>query len=401
MTLRIRRAQHGCAWAGMGLLLAQLLSACATSAPPPKVSQISEFHVGADYQGAVQRVAFDTGGDPWIATTRTLYRARGGALEAIDSVMAQSRRLALASGGNLYAWLGQGEAPAGLFTIELVEMPKTPIAKLRLDEFPHGFASVFFGGHGRLIVTISPLDDAEGLRGNFLYVFWSRDGKELSRVVLDKRLAPVVDVTGEAMLLMGESDAIAFRNDGRRLWKVDGRFREAALGGKGTIALLNPADRNAINEVRVYDNGRLTSATLPGSVYELALSADGSTGAVGIETGEVLLLAPASCNTTTCKPPRKVNGLDESSTYRVTSLRFVDAKTLAIGRIQREGSEPNVVYPAAEVVATSIDSNQPLFRRVIPLEQPATWAPTLDTTFGIRAFAAYTARTTLVVSLED
>lgn len=382
------------------MLLTQLVSACATPSPP-RVSLVTEFRLGADYQGAVQRVAFDTAGEAWLATTRALYRAKGGSLEAVDSVAQQSRRLALASGGNLYAWLGQGEAPAGLFTIELVEMPKKPIAKLRLAEFPHGFASIFFGGDGRLIVTISPLDDAEGLRGSFLYVFWSREGNELSRVVLDKRLAPVMDATGEAMLLLGESDAIAFRNDGRRLWTVDGRFRKAALANKGTTALLNPADGPAINEVRVYDRGRWTTVSLRDPVYELALSPDGSLGAVGIGTGEILLVAPPSCNTTTCKPPKKVAGLDESLTYRVTSLRFVDAKTLAIGRIQREGSEANVVYPAAEVAVTSIGSNQPLFRRVIPLEQPATWAPTLDTTSGVRAFAAYSARTTLVVRLED
>jgi hypothetical protein len=384
------------------LLLPHFMSACATS-PPPKISLVSEFQLDADYQGAVQRVAFDTAGDAWIATTRALYHAKGGTLEAIDTVVAQNRRLALAPGGNLYAWLGQGEAPAGLFTVELVEMPKKPLARLRLGEFPYGFASIFFGGDGRLIVTISPLDDAEGLRGNFLYVFWSRDGSELSRVVLDKRLAPVVDVTGEAVLLMGESDAIAFRNDGQRLWKVDGRFRKAALGGNGTIALLNPADGHAINEVRVYNHGQVTTVSLRDSVYDLALSADGSLGAAGIGTGEVLLLAPRSCKASRCNPPRKVTGLDESATYLVTSLRFVDKKTLATGRIQREGAEPNVVYPAAEVVATSIasDSSQSLFRRVIPLEQPATWSPVVDATLGIRAFAAYTPRTALVVSLED
>jgi hypothetical protein len=155
--------------------------------------------------------------------------------------------------------------------------------------------------------------------------------------------------------------------------------------------------------VRVYNHGQVTTVSLRDSVYDLALSADGSLGAAGIGTGEVLLLAPRSCKASRCNPPRKVTGLDESATYLVTSLRFVDKKTLATGRIQREGAEPNVVYPAAEVVATSIasDSSQSLFRRVIPLEQPATWSPVVDATLGIRAFAAYTPRTALVVSLED
>jgi hypothetical protein len=386
----------------VALLVALLVWSCATSPPPPpKVTLVNEFELGADYQGAVQRVAFDASGDAWMVTTRTLYRAVGGTLEAIDTVAVRSDKLTIAPAGSRYIKLTQGEAPASLFTGELVETPKKPIAKLRLNEFPHGFVSIFLGGDGRLIVTISPLQDPEGLRGDFLYVFWSRDGNELARVVLDKRLAPVVDVTGEAMLLMGESDAIAFRNDGQRLWKVDGRFRAGALAGKGTIALLNPADQHGISEVRVYNNGRLTSVGAPAPVSALALTADGAVGALGLTTGDVYLVSPPSCNTTTCKPLKELAGLDESLTYAVTSLRFIDSKVLAIGRIQGEGSEPDVVYRGAEVVATTIDSNQPLFRRVIPLEQPATWSPTLDATFGLRAFAAYTPRKALLVTLEE
>jgi hypothetical protein len=228
------------------------------------------------------------------------------------------------------------------------------------------------GGNGRLIVTISPLNDPEGRRGDFLYVFWSRDGRELSRVTLDKRLAPIVDVTGEAMLVMGESDAIAFRNDGQQLWKVDGRFRNGALASKGEIALLNPADAHAIREVRVYNQGKLASLTLSAPVSELALTGDGSLGAVGIGDGDVLLITPHSCNTRKCRAPQQIPGLDRSTIYRVTALRFMDANTLAIGRIQRVDSGDKVTYPAAEVVATSIGSAKPLFRRLIPLKQPAT-----------------------------
>jgi hypothetical protein len=379
----------------------QLVLSCATSAPPTRVAQVDEFELGTDYQGAVQRVAFDASGNAWIVTTRTLYRATGGTLEAIDTVAVRSDKLSIAPAGSRYVKLTQGEAPASLFTGELVETPKKPVAKLRLNEFPHGFVSIFLGGDGRLIVTISPLQDPEGLRGDFLYVFWSRDGNELARVVLDKRLAPVVDVTGEAILLMGETDAIAFRNDGQRLWKLDGRYRAGALAGKGTIALLNPAEQRGISEVRVYDNGRLTSVGTAAPVSALALTADGSMGAVGLTTGEVHVVSPPSCDTTTCKPLRKVMGLDESLTYAVTSLRFVDTKVLAIGRIQGEGPEPQVVYRGAEVVATTIDSSQALFRRVLPLDQPATWSPTLDATFGLRTFAAYTPRRALLVTLEE
>ena len=102
MTPGIRRSRHGCAWGAIGLLLTQLVSACATPSPP-RVSLVTEFRLGADYQGAVQRVAFDTAGEAWLATTRALYRAKGGSLEAVDSVAQQSRRLALALAGTALA----------------------------------------------------------------------------------------------------------------------------------------------------------------------------------------------------------------------------------------------------------------------------------------------------------
>jgi hypothetical protein len=376
----------------------QLVSSCAT-AQPARVVQVSEFELGVHYRDVVKRVGFDPTGNSWVATTQTLYRVSGGSLQAEDTAGARSRRLALGPTGEVYVWLSQGSAPAALFDGEVWETPKRLIGRLQLPAFPHGFASLFMGGNGRLIVTISPLNDPEGRRGDFLYVFWSRDGRELSRVTLDKRLAPIVDVTGEAMLVMGESDAIAFRNDGQQLWKVDGRFRNGALAGKGEIALLNPADAHAIREVRVYNQGKLTSLTLSAPVSELALTGDGSLGALGVGDGEVLLITPPSCNIRKCRTPQQIPGLDRSTIYRVTALRFMDANTLAIGRIQRVDSGDKVTYPAAEVVATSIGSAKPLFRRLIPLKQPATWSPSLDATFGVLAFAAYTPDRALIVTL--
>lgn len=393
-----RPFRRSCASAALALVLAQLVLSCATPPTLSKPGIDADLRVGSDYQGPVRRIAFDGSGDAWMATDRTLYRVREGKAEALDPAVGRDTQLALAPGGRVYAWLLQGTAPAGLFTVQLLEIPKKPLAELRLPEFPFGFGTLYLGGDGRLIVTATPLQDAEGLGGEFLYVFWSSDGQMLSRVILEGPRIGVMDEAGEALLLLGKSDAIAFRNDGQQLWRLDGRFRKGALAAQGTVALLNPAETNVSDEVHVYRNGNVTRVKLSSSVYALALAADGSEGAVGIGTGELFFVAPKSCQATACK--LRNAGLNLDTPYMITALRFIDSTTVAIGRIKRVGTKPPYLFPEGAVVAMSTSGGVSLFERTVPLEQPATWSPTIEVTYGLPFFAAHTPDSALFVSLR-
>lgn len=402
MRLRARVFRRGCALAAT-VLLTQLVCAC--TAPPiaptsTKAILLADLRVGSDYRGPVSRIAFDASGDAWMATTDALYRVQDGKAEAAD-VAVGGRRLALAPGGGVYTWLVYGDAPAGLFTVELWSIPKQPMATLRLPEYPFGFGTLHLGGNGQLIVTATPLQDAEGLGGEFLYVFWSRDGHILSRAKLEGPRIAVMDVAGDALLLLGESDAVAFRSDGHELWRLNGRFRKGALAAKGTVALLNPAERSAINEVRVFENGQATTLTMSAPVYDLALTADGSEGAVGIGSSEIVLLSPPTCNSTTCKPPRTLAGLSAgpASSYQITALRFVDDNTIAVGRIKEVGHAPPYSYPEGALAALTT-SGKVLIEMTVPLEQPATWSPTIDVSYGVPYFAAYTPHRVMLVKLD-
>jgi hypothetical protein len=359
----------------------------------------ANLHAGRDYQGQVQGIAFDRSGTAWIATGQTLYRVRSGKAEVVDVAAGRGDRLAVAPGGDIYARLATRGVPGGLFTVELlrlVRLPREPIAVLRLPEFPFGFGKLYLGGAGKLIVTATPLDDAEGLGGNFLYVFWSREGEALAKATLKGLRTGIVDAAGTALLLLGEDDAIAFSSRGKRLWKLDGRFRNGILSSNGEVALLNPAATDSLDEVHVRQRGKATIVTVRSPVYELAVAADGSTGAVAVDNGGLFFVTPSLCDQS-CEfreaPPLPVDG-----TFFVSAIRFADSDTLAVGVIQRQGEEPAVSFPAGATLVVST-AGEVLFRSRIEVGQPATWGPSIDVSYDTGYFAAHTPQTVLLISL--
>lgn len=357
-----------------------------------------EFQVGRDYDGPVQRVAFDRSGNSWISTPRVLYRVEGGKLKVTDFGATADTQLALAPTGGLYAWLVNGNAPGGLFTVELWKFPKKKIGVLRLPEFPYGFGTLYLGGAGELIVTATPLASAEGLGGDFLYAFWSSNGKLIGTTRLAGPRNGVVDADGSALLLLGESDAIAFRRDGTQLWKLDGSFRKGALASKGMTALLNPAQRHAIDEVHVYRNGRVTPVKLPAPIHDLALTPDGSEGAVAIDQGKLFFVAPRSCEARSCKL-RAGASLPVTGTHYISAVHFLDAKTIAVGVFQATGTPPNETFDTGAIF-TMTTTGQVKLIKPIKLAQPATWSPLIDVTYGVLDFAAYTPEMAVFVRLD-
>ena len=376
-------------------LLAGVLVADAALAEP---ALIAELQVGRDYDSPVNSIVFDASGDAWMATSKSLYHVLGGRPQLVATAARKYDQLALAPGGGLYARLLTGRVRAGLFTVELVRIPKRTIARLRLPDSPFGFGAIYLGGAGQLIVTVTPLDSSEGLGGAFLYAFWSVKGKMLAKIRLEGLRTGVVDVTGDALLLLGESNAIAFSNSGKQLWKLDGRFRNGVLAASGAVALLNPAAKDAIREVHVRRNDTVIRLTMRSPVYDMALAADGSDGAVAIDKGELFFLAPQSCERQQCAL-RPVPSLSTAGRYLISAIRFVGPKTVAVGVINRVGEIPPFTYPSAAAFAVDT-SGKVLFRTNITLEQPATWAPSIDVTYGARFFAAHTLQKTLLIRLD-
>jgi hypothetical protein len=394
MTLDTRYCYRRRAAAALVLLGAALVVACDGSRKPKLVA---ELQVDQDYKGAVHTIAFDSSGDVWMATAQTLYKVQDGKPQLVDTVAGKHDEFALAPGGRIYAKLVTGAVQPGLFTVQLVETPKKPLAELRLPDFPFGFGSLYLGGAGQLIVTATPLDSLEGLGGRFLYVFWSSDGRQISTVTLEGLRVGIVDAGGNALLLLGEQDAMALSSEGKQLWKVDGRFRNGALAANGSVALLNPGQKQDISEVRVFSAGKVTSIKMPAAVYEVALAADGSIGAVAIDEGKLFFVSPASCQQSPCGlravPPLAVDG-----TFQITATRFLNPTTLAVGVIQYAGVAPRATFLAGAVLAVDTSGNV-LFKANVELEQPATWSPSLDVRYGAPFFGAHTPDRALLVSL--
>ena len=57
-----------------------------------------------------------------------------------------------------------------------------------LESAIDGLNLFFTGGNrGKLIVTVTPLDDWRGIRGRYRYTFWNRDGQALGKIIRPTR----------------------------------------------------------------------------------------------------------------------------------------------------------------------------------------------------------------------
>jgi hypothetical protein len=367
------------------LLLLGFLGLDSAFAQPLIVKRIK---VGPDLQGPIRRAAVDRNGNAWIATPHGLYAVQDERAVSTDRTDDTDRELALAPGGGQYAWLANGAGPNGLFSAELVTLRERSgtTSKLRPTAGPDGFSAIIFGTGGNAVVTITPLDNAEGLSGEFQYAFWSGSGMQLGTILHDGPATPILDEQGAALLLLGAADASAYSRDGTRLWKVDGRFRKAGSAGSGSVAVLNPA--REIDELRIFGSGAATKVKLPGAVYEIALTPSGRKAVVATSGGVVSLIDVRSCLHGSCSPMTMPSLLPEGS-FNVSSIRFIDESLLAVAVIEREGAFPSVTYPKGRVFVVNVDGGT-LLNFTIDIPQPATRSPLLDVVFDSTHFAAFT-----------
>ena len=375
-----------------GLLACSLVPSPATAQP----TLADDFYAPGDFQGRVRSVVVDRHGVPWIATTQSLFKVSHGMANNVENVGGPDSRLTLMPGGDLYASLAA--LKSGRFGVQLRNLnnPGQVIANLGAPTVARGFTTLHAGFRGAVIVTATPLQYAEGLRGVFQYAFWSSHGILLGSAKLDGPQTGVVDEAGEAILLLGQSEAIAFDNRGNELWRVSGSYRKGVLAGRGSLAILNPSA--AINEIHVVRSGAVTVVTLPGPVHELAATPDGSLAAIATDRGGVSFITTGSCSAASC-PVQSMPALPFGGTYYISAIKFIDRATIALGIIEASGSPPNESFDRGYVVVAGTDG-QVQFRHAMRLAPLAGWSPLLDVTFGERVFSAYTHDAVFVVEVN-
>lgn len=375
--------------AAPGLVFALLLFPVVSWSQP----HAQELRGQRDFTGAVRRVTADPSGQRFLLATPTaLYEVREGKPKLVDAGPGGDAQLLLAPGGGVHAWMIRGDAPGGLFTVQLSAEPARRLKKLRLDKAPFGFGALYLGTRGRLVVTATPLDDWQGLTGRFLWTFWTTEAKRLGSVTLDGRRTGVVDPAGSAIVLLDGAEAIAFAPDGKRLWQRKGSYRKAALAGGGKVALLNPATRDALAEVHVLRGGKTTVARIPTPVHELALSPDGALGVAVGDQGRYFFIPTDGGDV------REATRLPVDGMHYITAARFLDATTLVLGVGQRAPGARGGGFTQGAVMAVSVEGKV-LTRSPIRIED-STFAPQVEVTPGSRSFAAFTPQSTLLLSVE-
>lgn len=372
------------------LLAAFVLAALAVGSPaqPQPRSAPREFVSGTNYRGVANRATFDSTGRGWLATSRTLYELTGIGLREVADAGSTKERLLLAPGGRVYAWLDYARAGHGFFTARVVDMARAHGTGVALTRVSRGFSSLHLGDQGKIIVSVSPLGDPLSDHDEFRYDFWNTDGQSVDHVVLRGRRILVLAVDGTSVAMLGARDAVAYDNAGVQLWSVRGYFRDAALAGRGQIALLNPEAKGQVDEVHVYRNGKFTTVKMRSPVHGLALTSDGQRGAIAVDEGGVFVITPATCDGTRCQTS-ELPALQTGGSFFVSELGFIDSRTLAIATIDRAGTQRPFTYPSAALHSVAVGSRS---RSSFPvtLTQPAPGMPLLGVTYGVRKVAVHT-----------
>jgi hypothetical protein len=353
-----------------------------------------ELFTDEDYRGPVQRGVVSPAGEvAYLATMATLYQVGDGEAWPIAERPEEEARLALAPGGGVYAWLIPEPDWQGLFFVRLMDISGEQLAELQLEEFPYGFGALYLGFEGNLIVTASPVDDWESLEGRFQYTFWNQEGEALDSVIRPGRQIGLLDPSGTAILLLGEQEATAFSASGKQLWQLSGHFRKGAIAGDGNFALLNPASREAIDQVFIYDgSGDPTIVYMPTPVHDLTVAPDGSLAVVVGDQGRYFYLELASADLQE-GPPLPFDG-----TFYISDAEFVNIKTLALGVIHRAGEPPQYIWPSGTIIVVDREGGV-AFQKEFDIREPIAFVPAIDVDFDGQFFIGFTQDTTILVSL--
>ncbi|MBI3187077.1 MAG: hypothetical protein HYZ31_04275 [Gammaproteobacteria bacterium] len=334
-----------------------------------------------------------TADDVYLTDTKNLYNIREGKPLLVAKTPQDDAYLQLAPGGKVYAWLVPNPAWQGLSSIQLMSMPYKKVSELHLDEFPYGFGALILGYEGNIIVGVSPLDDWQGLTGRFQFTFYNREGKLLKKLILPKPYTWVLDPLGNALLLLGTDDAIAFDATGERLWQINGRFRKAAIADAGKLALLNPVTHDDIDKVLIYTGlDKPVSLQLPTPVHQLSLTPDGKLGVIVGDKARYFLMDTHN------KKLDEGAKLDLPGVSFISDIQILNKNTFAIGLLHRSGEPPLHTWTTGSIVTVDRDGRV-IFKKSFMIRKPLAAFPSITTRYDTKMFIGRTVDEAVFVDL--
>jgi hypothetical protein len=294
----------------------------------------------------------------------------------------------------------------GLSCVRLFDLSGKQIGELNPKDY--GFGALYLGFQGKIIVTTSPLDDWQGIRGRFQFTFWGKDGTILNkeRVILDGRHMAILDPAGESILFLGDKRAEAYNASGVKLWEHKGNFRKGAIAQNGYLALLNPSQSEKIKQLVIVKKNPLEPPEVspttipvifPSAVHGLTLTPDGYLAAVIGDEGYYSYLDTSDGKLKEVKKPLLP---ETGSNYYIFNSKFVNAKTLALGIQRRIGKPPKTTWDNCKIIIVDREGNT-LFEKEYLLREAISSIPGIDVTFDSRFIVGFTQDTAVLVELKD
>ena len=342
-----------------------------------------EFFTNREFRGPVIRAAIDeTRGSVFLATRATLYEVREGKPRVYAERPSDDAKLILAPGGKVFAWLQTLPGTLELFTVELrfVDNPDRRVTLKPAKGPAPGFLSLILGFQGRLIVTVTPHQQAMVQQPPLRYSFWNTDGNLVKEIDLDDVSDPMVDPSGRSLLLLGRESAVAFSNSGERLWDQRGRYRKGAISFGGTTALLNSAE--AINDVVLVVNREPRHLRFATPVHHLVLPLEGAVGFIAGDRGRYAFVDLKTAKLQEGRVPL------QQFSY-IFSTEFLDPTAIVAGVLHPADESLKHGWPRGSIVAFDLRGNVK-FLRTFDVSQATAGVPGVDALFGKRRFVGYT-----------
>jgi len=368
-----------------------------------ELTRDDKHFIDKHYPGQVLRGAVDAERQiTYLATRAGLYaiqmeEGRPKVQHILEKHLGKGERLVLAPGGGVYASLIPHPSSRGLFSARLFNIRRNQIGgmtELSPREPPDGFSALYLGFQGKLIVTETPLDDWEGIRGRFKFTFWKRDGSMLYAVDLNGRHTAILGPSGEAILLLGDKEALAYSPERKEPRRYSGKFGKAAIvkSESGSIALLNPSSPEEIRQVQIFrSSSEPVKIQLPTPVHRLTLAPDGSSAVVIGDQGRYFYLDPRAGTW------REGKRLPFDDSFYIFDSKFVDSRTLALAVQHRT---PKATWEKPTIIIIDQNGN-PLFQREFQIRQATSSIPRIDVTFRSRFIVGFTEDTAILIELKE
>ena len=199
---------------------------------------------------------------------------------------------------------------------------------------------------------------------------------------------------GKTIIFLSEESAKMYSASGELLWSLPGKYRKAAIAQEGKLALLNPAVKEEINQVVIFNGtGEPKPVQLQTPVHDLIILPDGSNAVVIGDKGRLFYIDPESGDL------KDGPQLPFEGNIFISDAEWVDANTMAFGVLHRVGKSPQRHWPFGTIIIIDMEGRV-LFQKRFNIREATDSIPAVNINFESPFFIGFTWDTVILGQMD-